>query len=519
MADDPYLRLSHIGRCEVLSRLGEGGMGVVYKGRHRDLDLPVAVKFLHPERVRTSEGSERFLREARLAARLNHPGIVRVFDCGEADGHFFIVMEFVDGQSLAAHIVERTTLPVARSLQIAEAIAEALGTALDQVGVIHRDIKPANILLTASGNVKLADLGLAKIVTSSEVTAAYDAGQTSAGTALGTPSYMPPEQFADASRVDHRADIYSLGATLYHMLSGRTPFPGDSLFSIMKQVEAGDPAPLPSHVPVTVEELVARMMARRPEDRFQTYAELIEAFDVAQQSLADEESQTTRLIAKPTTPTVIPTVRTAGRAVRSATPTENRVLLVVDIQNDFCPNGVLGVPGGDQVVPLVNKLSRRFAHVILTQDWHCEDHLSFASSHPGMKPLSRIELPYGPQILWPDHCVQGTPGAEFHPALDLDHCELILRKGYHRDIDSYSAFFENDRQTPTGLTGYLRERGLTRLYIAGLATDFCVAYTAIDARRLGFEVTVIQDACRGIDVEGSLEASLRQMAEAGVTLA
>lgn len=204
------------------------------------------------------------------------------------------------------------------------------------------------------------------------------------------------------------------------------------------------------------------------------------------------------------------------RAVRPAAPTENRVLLVVDVQNDFCPNGALAVAGGDEVVSVVNKLSRRFAHVVLTQDWHCEDHLSFASSHPGKKPLDRVQLPYGEQILWPDHCVAGTPGAEFHPDLDVARCELVIRKGYHREIDSYSAFFENDRQTPTGLAGYLRERGLTRLFIVGLATDFCVAYSALDARRLGFEVTVIEAGCRGIDVGGSLAAAWKQMEEAGV---
>src|SRR5881409_1755987 len=142
-------------------------------------------------------------------------------------------------------------------------------------------------------------------------------------------------------------------------------------------------------------------------------------------------------------------------SIRPAAPTDDGVLLAVDIQNDFCPNGALAVPDGDAVVPVINHLSRRFAHVILTQDWHCEDHLSFASSHPGKKPLERIDLPYGEQILWPDHCVEGTPGADFHPGLDVAHGELILRKGYHRDIDSYSAFFENDRQTPTGLAGYL----------------------------------------------------------------
>jgi nicotinamidase-related amidase len=202
-----------------------------------------------------------------------------------------------------------------------------------------------------------------------------------------------------------------------------------------------------------------------------------------------------------------------------SSPTDNSVLLVVDVQNDFCPGGALAVPEGEAVVPVINQISRRFAHVVLTQDWHCEDHLSFASSHPGKNPLERIKLPYGEQILWPDHCIRATPGADFHPDLSVAHCELILRKGFHRDIDSYSAFFENDRRTPTGLAGYLRERGLTRLFVVGLATDFCVAYTAIDARRLGFEVTVIEAGCRGIDVEGSLAAAWRQMDEAGVVRA
>jgi nicotinamidase/pyrazinamidase len=199
--------------------------------------------------------------------------------------------------------------------------------------------------------------------------------------------------------------------------------------------------------------------------------------------------------------------------------TDNGVLLVVDVQNDFCPYGALAVPKGDAVVPVVNELSRQFAHVILTQDWHCADHLSFASSHPGKKPLKKIQLSYGEQILWPDHCVQGTPGAEFHPELDVAHCELIIRKGFRRDIDSYSAFFENDHKTPTGLSGYLRERGLTRLSIVGLATDFCVGYSALDARRLGFEVTVIEAGCRGIDLDGSLAAAWQRMEQAGVVRA
>lgn len=516
MSNDPYMRLTGLGRCELLTKLGEGGMGVVYKGKHRELDLDVAVKFMHSDRLQSAETVERFLREARLAARLNHPGIVRVFDCGVADGHYFIIMEFINGQNLDSHIDERGTLPVARALQIAEAVAEALGTALDQVGVIHRDIKPANILLTCSGQVKLADLGLAKIVTTSGSGTEYSAANTGVGVALGTPNYMSPEQFADARHVDHRADIFSLGATLYHMLSGDVPFKGDSLFSILKAVEMDDPDPLPPHVPAAVGELVMQMLAKRAEDRFQTYRELIAAFRDAQHSLGRDEGATTQTIAKSPTPSMIPVARTMGRAVGAAKPTENRVLLVVDVQNDFCSRGALAVPGGDEIVPMVNKLSRRFTHVILTQDWHCEDHLSFASSHPGKKPLQRIQMPYGPQILWPDHCIQGTEGAAFHPNLKLEHCELIIRKGYHREIDSYSAFFENDRQTPTGLAGYLRERGLTRLFVVGLATDFCVAYSALDARRLGFEVTVIEEACRGIDVEGSLPAAWEQMLEAGV---
>jgi nicotinamidase/pyrazinamidase len=275
-----------------------------------------------------------------------------------------------------------------------------------------------------------------------------------------------------------------------------------------------------------VEELVLKMMAKRPDDRFPSYDELIESLALAQRGLGEPDFDPDQTLARPAdslrrvpanpTPTSIPAIKIVGRTIRAASPTENRALLVVDVQNDFCPNGALAVPDGDQVVPVINKLSRRFAHVILTQDWHCEDHLSFASSHPGMKPMSLIELQYGPQILWPDHCTQGTAGARFHPDLELDRAELIIRKGYHRDIDSYSAFFENDRQTPTGLAGYLRERGLTRLFIVGLATDFCVAYSAIDACRLGFEVTVIEAACRGIDVEGSLAASWEQMLAAGV---
>lgn len=206
----------------------------------------------------------------------------------------------------------------------------------------------------------------------------------------------------------------------------------------------------------------------------------------------------------------------ARSPIHHAPPRDNGVLLVVDVQNDFCPRGALAVPEGDAVVPVINQLSERFRHVILTQDWHCAGHLSFASSHAGKKPLETIRLPYGEQVLWPDHCIQDTPGADLHPELDVAHCELILRKGFRREIDSYSAFFENDHRTPTGLAGYLRERGLTRLFVVGLATDFCVAYSAIDARRLGFEVTVIEAGCRGIDVHGSLATAWKRMEEAGV---
>ena len=191
-------------------------------------------------------------------------------------------------------------------------------------------------------------------------------------------------------------------------------------------------------------------------------------------------------------------------------------LLIIDVQNDFCPGGALAVPQGDEVVAVINRLAERFAHRILTQDWHPAGHLSFASSHPGRAPMETTALAYGEQVLWPDHCVQGTPGAEFHPALDVQGPELVLRKGFRREIDSYSAFFENDRTTPTGLGAYLRERGFRRLYLCGLATDFCVGYSALDAARAGFEVALIEDACRPIDVGGSLAAAWRDMQAAGV---
>jgi len=192
------------------------------------------------------------------------------------------------------------------------------------------------------------------------------------------------------------------------------------------------------------------------------------------------------------------------------------VLVVVDIQNDFCPGGALAVPRGDEVVPIINRLAARFRNVVLTQDWHPAGHFSFASSHPGKKPYQTVTAPYGEQVLWPDHCVQGTRGAEFHPALDVPHAALVLRKGADPRIDSYSTFYENDRTTPTGLIGYCRERGFSRVFLAGLAYDFCVRYSAEDARREGFAVFVVEDACRGIDVEGSVAATRATLAAIGV---
>jgi nicotinamidase/pyrazinamidase len=195
---------------------------------------------------------------------------------------------------------------------------------------------------------------------------------------------------------------------------------------------------------------------------------------------------------------------------------ERDILLVVDVQNDFCPEGALAVPGGHKVVPAINRLAARFPHVVLTQDWHPPGHLSFASSHPGRRPYEAVEVAYGPQVLWPDHCVQGTPGAAFHRDLDIPHAELVLRKGYHPAIDSYSAFYENDRATPTGLSGYLRERGFARIFLAGLATDFCVRYSALDAHRQGFAAAVVEDACRGIDLDGSMDETRRMLAALGI---
>jgi nicotinamidase/pyrazinamidase len=197
--------------------------------------------------------------------------------------------------------------------------------------------------------------------------------------------------------------------------------------------------------------------------------------------------------------------------------TDDDVLVIIDLQNDFCPGGALAVPDGDAVVPLVNRLARRFRHVVLTQDWHPAGHSSFAGAHPGRQPFQEITLAYGRQVLWPAHCVQGTRGAEFHPGLSVPHAELIVRKGYDRNIDSYSAMFENDRRTPTGLAGYLRERGLSRLFLVGLAFDYCVRYSAEDARRCSFAATIIVDACRAIDLEGSEAAAQASLAACGVS--
>ena len=195
-----------------------------------------------------------------------------------------------------------------------------------------------------------------------------------------------------------------------------------------------------------------------------------------------------------------------------------RALLVIDVQNDFCPGGALAVAGGDEIVGPINTLMTEYDAVILTQDWHPEGHSSFASRHPGKAPFELTEMPYGPQVLWPEHCVQGSDGAAFHPALDTTRADLIIRKGFRPQIDSYSAFFENDHATPTGLEGYLRTRGITELSMAGLATDFCVAFSAVDAAKLGFSVTVLTDHCRAIDLDGSLAAAEVNMRDAGVTL-
>jgi nicotinamidase/pyrazinamidase len=191
-------------------------------------------------------------------------------------------------------------------------------------------------------------------------------------------------------------------------------------------------------------------------------------------------------------------------------------LIVVDVQNDFCPGGRLAVQKGDEVVPLVNALARHFENVVITQDWHPAGHQSFATAHPGSKPFDSIKLPYGEQVLWPDHCLQGSDGAALHRDLAVPHAQLVVRKGWRKEVDSYSAFLEADRKSRTGLEGYLEERGIQRLFVCGLATDFCVAWTALDARKLGFDCAVVEDACRAIDMQDSLAAAWDKMKRAGV---
>ena len=200
------------------------------------------------------------------------------------------------------------------------------------------------------------------------------------------------------------------------------------------------------------------------------------------------------------------------------TRTQDAALVMIDIQNDFCPGGALAVADGDAIVALVNAIQQRFAIRVLTQDWHPADHTSFAANHPGAEPFSTTEMDYGTQVLWPVHCVQGSAGAAFHPDLATGGADLVIRKGFRAGIDSYSAFFENDHVTPTGLAGYLRERGVSELVMVGLATDYCVRYSALDAARLGFGVTVLEDACRAIDMDGSLGEARAEMAAHGVRL-
>lgn len=195
-----------------------------------------------------------------------------------------------------------------------------------------------------------------------------------------------------------------------------------------------------------------------------------------------------------------------------------QALIVIDVQNDFCPDGALAVPGGNEIVQGINTLMSDFDAVILTQDWHPAGHSSFASAHDGKSPYDMIDMPYGPQVLWPDHCIQGSMGAKFHMELQQDRADLIIRKGYNPAIDSYSAFFENDHKTPTGLEGYLRTRGITELTMIGLALDFCVNYSVVDAAKLGFDVTVRRDLCRAIDLDGSLGAAIDGMTKAGVKI-
>ena len=196
----------------------------------------------------------------------------------------------------------------------------------------------------------------------------------------------------------------------------------------------------------------------------------------------------------------------------------SNALIVIDVQNDFCPGGALAVAGGDEIVPGINALMAEFEAVLLTQDWHPADHSSFASAHEGLAPFGTVEMPYGTQVLWPDHCIQGSAGAGFHEGLDTNPADMIVRKGHNPAIDSYSAFFENDHETPTGLHGYLQTRGIDTLTMVGLATDFCVNFSAVDAAKLGYAVTVRSDLCRAIDLDGSLAAAMDGMAAAGVTV-
>jgi nicotinamidase/pyrazinamidase len=218
-------------------------------------------------------------------------------------------------------------------------------------------------------------------------------------------------------------------------------------------------------------------------------------------------------VAAATALTAAPTWAHAQARIR---PGDDDVLAVIDVQNCFVPGGTLPVPDGDKIIPIINRLAPAFRHVVITQDWHTPGHISFASTHPGKKPFETVQLPYGTQVLWPDHCIQGTPDADLHKDLKIPHAALIIRKGYRPHVDSYSAFLEADRKTPTGLAGYLNERGLKNVYFVGLATDFCVAWSALDARRAGFAATVIEDATRAIDTNDSLAKAWSDMTAAGV---
>ncbi len=210
--------------------------------------------------------------------------------------------------------------------------------------------------------------------------------------------------------------------------------------------------------------------------------------------------------------TVLRDVLAAGKIK----PTDADALLVIDVQNCFIPGGSLAVKEGDLIVPLINRIAKSFSNVVLTQDWHTADHVSFASQHSGKKPFETIKLDYGTQVLWPDHCVQGTEGAQIHSGIDIPQAQLVIRKGYHRDVDSYSGFLEADRKTETGLAGYLKGRKIKQVFVCGLATDYCVAWSALDARKFGFQASVIEDACRGIDINGSVAAAWKDMTAAGV---